>query len=31
VEAALQPLILDDDYGVRAGLSEVISRRREEG
>ncbi len=31
VEAALQPLILDDDYGVRRGLSEVISRRREEG
>lgn len=30
-EAALQPLILDDDYGVRRGLSEVISRRREEG
>lgn len=31
VEAVLQPLILDDDYGVRRGLSEVISSRREEG
>lgn len=31
VEAALQPLVLDDDYGVRRGLSEVIARRREEG
>jgi hypothetical protein len=30
VEAALQPLILDDDYGVRGGLLEVISRRREQ-
>ncbi len=30
VEAALQPLILDDDYGVRSGLSEVIARRGEE-
>jgi hypothetical protein len=31
VESALQPLMLDDDYEVRRGLSELISRRREEG
>ncbi len=31
VETALQPLVLDDHYGVRSGLSEVIARRREEG